>query len=284
MANATDNPGKADMEALRAGIKRRYAAYHTLNRDTYPLLDFNSNRANYQPLRDSFETEFFSVRKLDRADNHLHIPSLDTFARFFSDPDYVPSRKILNTCRSYAEGAAPLMAPPPTVSASMSSPATTRPRTQRVGIGAVALVVLLLAGATAYWHFGKPASNTRPSGLVILSPHDGAVIHSQRQYVAGKVANADMVWVVVHPVGKDQLYYVQDAIRVAKDGTWKSLIYIGRPDSSSDGFTFEIRAFVRPGGSYTAIGTKKQYEYTTWPETAELASAPIRVMRGPTKK
>lgn len=266
--------GVAELQLIREGIRHKYAAYHARDRDTYPTFEFNSNRANYQPLRDSFENEFFMVRKIDRVNNHLHIPSLNTLALLFSDPAYVPGRKILNTCRSYAEGTTQpddnLYFVAPTVSI------TGRIRTQPAIIGTAAGLVFLLAGLATYWFFSP---EPMASGLVISRPYAKQVV-PRLPTVEGRVTNAEVVWLVVHPALKNQKFYVQDPVKVNEDGTWKSRVFIGTPDHSSDGHPFEIRAYINPGGSYTALTANEQYEFDTWPETAELATPSVLVVRG----
>lgn len=274
MKKSPEPDSAADTQSIREAIKRRYAAYHALDRDKYPAFAFNSNRTNYQPLRDSFEEEFFVVRQIDRLDNHLHIPSLNTLAMLFTDDAYVPSRKILNTCRSYGE----TDTQPAVPSASPSTPLPVGHRAKSVWMWALAALFTLIVALVAYWLWNNAAP--KASALVVLRPSMKEVV-PRLPFVEGKVTNADVVWIVVHPARKDRKYYVQDPIKVNPDGTWKGRIFVGTPDHSSDGFAFDIRAYVNPGGSYTAIMANEQYEYDTWPETAELATEPVQVVRGP---
>ncbi|MFD2570226.1 hypothetical protein ACFSUS_06240 [Spirosoma soli] len=267
-----------DMSVVREGIKRRYTQYHTINRDKYPAIEFNSNRVNYQPLRDSFEEEFFEVRQIDRVNNRLHIPSLNTFAQLFTNDEYIPSRKIFNTCRSYAQG----YTLQPDVN--WTEPTATvaqfkgKPRPWFL-IGSVATLVVIMCVLAAYWVLKL---KSQASELVILSHHTGQVA-SQKIQLEGRVKNADVVWIVVHPLGKDQKFYVQDPVPVKADGTWKGLIFVGMPNHQSDGFRFTIRAYVRPGGSYKALFAEERYEFDSWPEEAELSTESIVVIRGPYK-
>lgn len=264
-----------DMNALREGIKRRYAHYHAIDRDKYPNLELNSNRVNYHPLKESFEAEFFEMRQIDRVNNRLHIPSLNTFAQLFSNDEYIPSRKILNTCRSYAQGDMPQSG------ANGAEPTATVGLVKRkprpwILIGIVAgLFVIVGVLATCWMSKLKPQA----SELIIYSHHTGQVV-SQKIIIEGRVKNAEVVWIVVHPVLKDGNYYVQDPISVKADGTWKGLIFVGMPNSQSNGFRFAIRAYVRPGGLYKTLFTEEQYEFDSWPEEAELVSKPIIVTRG----
>ncbi|WP_375447054.1 hypothetical protein [uncultured Fibrella sp.] len=279
MNKSSKSVSAEEMHLLREGIKRQYAAYHARDRDTYPAFEFNSSRANYQPLKDSFEEEFFLVRKIDRVHNFLHIPSLNTLALLFSDPAYVPGTKILNTCRSYAEGVSqPANAPPPVDST--ATPGYPK-RTKLLLVSVATALFLLLSALAGYWLLVREKATA--GGLVIRRPYPRQVV-PRMSFVEGKVTNANFVWVVVHPVLKDQKFYVQDPANVNKDGTWKTRIFVGKADHTTDGQTFEIRAYVKPGGPYTAIATNGQYEYDRWPETAELATQSILVVRGSQQK
>ncbi|MBO0934347.1 hypothetical protein [Fibrella aquatilis] len=272
----TDKPiTKVDINVLREGIKSQYACYHALNRDKYPAFVFNSNRANYGPLRVSFEEEFFEKRQIDRRNNYLHIPSVNTFAQLFSNDKYIPSRKISNTCRLYFQTAPELIinGAAPTAKRLCHKQAQLKPIT----VGIITFICLLIA----YWLLKSIAY---ASDLVVLSPISGQVV-PRLPLIEGRATNTNVVFVVVHRVGEGELFYVQDPAAVQTNGTWQTTAYVGVADHRSDGAAFEIRAFVRPGGSYKELYNEKQrYVYDSWPETAEAATEPIIVVRGPKQR
>ena len=45
-------------KTLREGIQNRYNEFHLKDKVTYPDFEYNTNRANYKPLRESFEEDF----------------------------------------------------------------------------------------------------------------------------------------------------------------------------------------------------------------------------------
>lgn len=96
MEKLDNPPTPKEMKALRESIKNKYKAYHRLDRDRFPEFEYNTNRANYESLRESFEEEFFVVRGFDTADRHIHIPDTNTLALLFCDEYYLPGKKILN--------------------------------------------------------------------------------------------------------------------------------------------------------------------------------------------
>ncbi|MBO0933814.1 hypothetical protein [Fibrella aquatilis] len=271
MEHVDKSTNNADISTLRKGIKRRYAQYHAANRDKYPKFDFNSNRINYQPLKDSFEEEFFERRQIDRINNHLHIPSLNTLVQLFTNDEYLPSRKIVNTCRSYALFENPPLATSEVVRVANSS--GSRRQFPALIVGITGLVALGFVWGR-HWFTGNKAS-----GLVIQDPPTGKIV-PRLLHVAGRVSNADTVWVVIHPGKVDEPYYLQDPIPVKADGTWEGHVLVGALDHRSDGVRFDIRAFVRISGLYKTQWEEGRYEYDSWPEKAECATEPITVVRG----
>lgn len=256
-----------EMKDLREGIKRRYNYYHLLDRDRFPELEYNTNRANYEHLRESFEEEFYVVRGIDRTKGSIHIPSTNTLALIFSDDKYIPGRKILNTCRSYAEGKTKANTATD-IHANKPFEKSTSKKNGRV----VVLLGLGLLGAGFAIHAALTQLNPEPpaSGLTIYHPYHGQFI-PRLSFAEGRVSNADTVWIVIRPV-EGSNYWVQPPIKVEND-KWKGLIYIGSVDKGDIGVRSQVRAFVNP----THV-VKEGDVLTTWPE-AELSSEAIVVVR-----
>ncbi|PRY34485.1 hypothetical protein CLV58_11789 [Spirosoma oryzae] len=274
MENALQTPTDPDIIALREDIKRTYHAYTTRDHDRFPQFDYNTNRANYEPLRSSFEEEFYVIRGLDRTNTTIHIPSTNTLALLFTDSTYVPGRKILNTCRSYAHGR-----PIPTGDESAPYPAKHTGR-NRVWWYIVIGMFTLIAVAGSYTMLHQTPARIAPSKLTISYPLHGQTV-PRRPFVAGRVANADTVWVVVRPVTLGGKCYVQPPIPVKKDGTWRGQVFIGGLDPLNIGQAFEIRAFVNPPSVYRAIEEEERDVFNEWPNDAELATHSTVVIRGP---
>ncbi|OGW75356.1 MAG: hypothetical protein A2Z72_06955 [Omnitrophica bacterium RBG_13_46_9] len=92
-----------------------------------------------------------------------------------------------------------------------------------------------------------PAPTPEPTGqMKITLPQDGSEVPA-RTYIEGIVSGsqAEKVWVVVHPM-EVSAYWVQPAITVKKDGTWKVLVYLGRAGTIDVGKQFEIMAVGNP--------------------------------------
>jgi hypothetical protein len=272
MENALQTPTDPDVVALREGIKRKYSTYTARDHDRFPQFDYNTNRANYEPLRASFEEEFYLVRGLDRTNATLHIPSTNTLALLFTDGTYVPGRKILNTCRSYtSERPMPVddeLAPGPAKQA----------RRSRYWWYTALVLSLLIAGAGSYLVLHQAPSRVPPSKLTITYPLHGQTV-PRRPFIAGRVAHADTVWIVVRPVTLGAKCYVQPPIPVKKDGSWRGQIFIGGLNPNNIGQAFEIRAFVNPPSVYRAIEEERDI-FNEWPNDAELATHSTVVIRG----
>ena len=271
MENVDNPPTEKEMNALRERIQHKYRTYHLFDRDRFPLFEYNTNRANYEPLRESFEEEFYEMRGMDRAKSNIHIPSTNTLARLFSENTYVPSWKIRNTCWSYAEGSAK--------QADVDNPVIVeQPETIRVWRGrAIRLAGLVFVVAVSCLVAVNWLRSSSPaSGLLITRPsHDRTV---PRELLAtGEVTNAETVWLVVHPIGSVK-YWVQPPINVQEDNTWRGGIYIGSDDKGDIGVRSQIRAFVNPA--------KTLHEgdvLHAWPE-AELSTGITEVIRGNKKE
>ena len=266
-----------EMKSLREGIKAKYHAYHLRNRDRFPEFEYNTNRANYEPLVDSFLEEFHEVRQIDPKKNNLHVPSARTLASIFCNDNYVPGIKILNTCRSYAEG--PSRVANETGGAAMKPPEGP-PKIKKAGsirlLGFVALGFLTALAAYAVIAHMRAAS--RPNGLLMHRPYTRQTV-SRRPVVEGNVSNADTVWIVVRPVGSDE-YYIQPPIKVEYDGTWRSQIYVGTVGKDNIGSAFQIRAFVNPAGAFKVLEEYERHVFNGWPE-AELSTGIVEIVRGP---
>ncbi|MBC7570638.1 MAG: hypothetical protein H7319_12995 [Spirosoma sp.] len=257
------------MEALRNGIKAKYLTYHLTDRDRFPEFTYNTNRANYEPLVKSFEEEFYVVRGMTRGSTTIHIPSTKTFASIFCDDTYVPGRKILDTCQSYANGQLRGV-----VTKEPETPAVAQPVTEtirKIKNRPLFLVVLLvLAGFVSYMVVNQ--LRFAPS-LVIDYPTQHAVV--PRRFLAnGHAINAHEVWVVAH-VEKTPDYYVQREVVTSPSGSWRGLIHVGRVGNIDIGLRVQLRVFVNPAEPLEA----GEIVYA-WPE-AEFSSKTIEVIRGP---
>ncbi|MBO0934346.1 hypothetical protein [Fibrella aquatilis] len=260
------------MKNLREGIRARYRTYQQRDPDRYPNFEFNTNRANYEPLRESFEEEFYRVRGYDAKTPTIAIPSTSTLAQLFTDDSYVPSRKILNTCESYAEG--PVQADNIVEAVHQAGPLPSNPKPAinqwlLAAIGTVALVSLCIMG----WRAVYP----KPSGLVITRPIHRSII-PRENVIEGRVFNAKTVRIVLLSVSFDR-YWITEPIQVNDNGVWQIEEIIGSHLKTDIGQTYQLRAFVNlkeefpPGEVYPSWSG-------TWPE-AELASNVIDIVRGP---
>lgn len=283
MENADKTSGSPELNDLRERIKARYDTYHLFNKERFPVIDYNTSRANYAPLRASFEEEFFNRRRIDRTNNHLHIPSTHTLAQIFTNDTYAPGPKILNTCRSYADGQSQVVAPPP---APPTEPVKPAPVSGFRPLWLVSFVVF--SGLAIYLLIKYITRNTTPTGLRMLTPYHGQTVPRVVR-VAGNVLNADTVWLVVHPVGWNKpydpptgwpKYFLQLPIRVDGNGQWQGHIYIGSTDREDIGVRSQIRAFVRPETSFTRTDSEGEHVFTAWPK-ADLSTEAIEVVRGP---
>lgn len=256
-----------ELSILRVGIRTKYKEYQSANRDKFPDIEFNTNKANYEPLKASFEEEFYVVRRIDRAENNLHIPSTKTLALLFTDERYVPSKKILNTCRSYAEGKSTATVPADTAFTN----ATFRRLPGQMGIMMLAGLILLI-GLGGYVFFQDYYVPRKASGLAIASPGNTESV-SRLLPIEGRVVNADSVWIVVRPGGSPD-YYVQTPVKVDARGHWKGLVIIGSTHKANSGVKFQIRAFVKPEQRIVLGDVLNE-----WPK-AELTSSVVEVIRG----
>jgi len=108
--------------------------------------------------------------------------------------------------------------------------------------------------------------------LSITAPDDKAHV-SDRPIVEGTVADPTVkVWVVVHPMEVSD-YWVQPGIIVRKDGTWRVMLYIGRPGKIDVGKRFEIMAVANP-----TVNLSEGKILSGWPE-ARWRSQVLEVVR-----
>ncbi len=110
------------------------------------------------------------------------------------------------------------------------------------------------------------------STLRITAPSDRGLV-PERPLVEGTVADPNAeVWVIVHPMEVSD-YWVQPSVTIKEDGTWKVLIYIGRPGTIDVGKQFEIMAVANP-----KVTLSEGKILSGWPE-AQLKSQVIEVTR-----
>lgn len=260
-----------DMKTLKEGIKRRYEVYHTLNRDKFPDFDYNTNRANYNPLRVSFEEEFYMERGYDRANSAIHIPSLNTFALLFTDETYIPGEKILTACRLYAASKQSLLPDSDLLHTTKQQDVS-----QKSNYMVWLLGFVLVIGGYSLFKINQPYKKATPTSLTISLPRQGQIV-PRLSYVMGSVANADEVWIVVHPMGEK--FYLQDVAKVKEDGTWEGQLTVGSIDETPTDWPYEVRAFVNPKGSYEAFEKQGTIIFDSWPEKADLATEPVTIVR-----
>ncbi len=248
---------------LREGIKNKYKQYHLSDSIQFPDFEYNTNRANYEPLRTSFEHEFYVVRGIERIHPNIHVPSTNTLALIYTDDSYVPGKKILNTCRLYAESQ--IMTPV------LAEPAGTGTRNRTAPGWLVLAGQAELFSLSLYGFFWERYPPKKASGLSINLPV--SIWSTPRlSLIEGKVTNADTVWVLIKPANNPN-YFVQSPIKVDARGRWRGAIIVGDTSRLNNGMKFQIRAFVNPKPTI-AVGDILQ----KWPD-AELASDLAVVVR-----
>ena len=280
MENFSRSSTSNDIITLREGIQQRYKSYQLLDRDQFPEFVYNTNRANYEPLRASFEQELYVVKGLGQTGSTIHIPSTNTLALLFTKDSYVPTKKILNTCRLYAvdlDQSDTLSATRPVrldrpLSSSLISPNYKTKRYYILGSLLMLLVVLSLGYKISSW---KTSPKPKAQGLVIVRPTQNEIV-TRDVIVEGIVTNAETVYVLT---GRQKAgYWVQRPFSVNKDGTWKGQVLIGHYTNLDTGVRFQIRAVVHP-----VKPMKEQDYFRPWPD-AELSSATVEVIKGTNSK
>lgn len=259
------NSEDIDKGVLRERIKKKYMLFNVQDMDRFPKFEYNTNRKNYEPLRESFEEEFFNQRGISRLKNNLHIPSTNTFALFFTDDSYVPNQKILNTCLSYTEKAIK-----PNHSLEEKSnwftlfPLNSMRRR-------ILFSILLILGSVFFINFSYKWFIHRNDRLQILSPETDTTI-PRITVIEGKAIKAREVFVVVRAkYGKK--FYVGRPAKVQENGKWDEMLVIGTKGNEDVGYIFEIRAFINP-----SVKIKDDDILSSWPN-AEVSSESVYVTR-----
>lgn len=254
-----------DNATLRERIKKKYMLFTIQDMDTFPKFDYNTNRKNYEPLKKSFEDEFYNRRRIDRLKNNLHIPSTNTFASFFTDENYVPSQKILNTFLSYTEKSIkPNHNPDEKPNSFTLFPLNSMKRR-------ILFSILLIVGSVFFINFSYKWFIHRNDRLQILNPETNTTL-PRISVIEGIATNAKEVFTVVRPkYGKK--FYVQRPAIVKENGKWGEMLVLGRNDNEDVGYIFEIRAFINP-----SVKIKDDDILSSWPK-AEVSTEVIEVTR-----
>lgn len=253
-----------DLKNLRDDVKKRYLYYNKLDTDRFPIFEYNTNRKNYEPLKESFEEEFFTRRGISRTKNNLHIPSTNTLALFFTDNSYTPSQKILNTCRSYTKEnvlKTDSLHDDETVYLSKNFKS-------RLIVGRI----LLISGLMLFLVFVFYKLFIKNERLQITSPSSYSII-PRILAIEGTAENASEIWVVVKSKSTNK-YYVQQPILLQDNGDWIGRVIIGSVSNEDIGQAYEIKAFLNP-----VQKIKTGDELRAWP-TAEVSTETIEVIRG----
>lgn len=125
------------------------------------------------------------------------------------------------------------------------------------------LVVFLLIAAIA---------NAQQLKINITAPPDKTQV-PERPIIEGIVSDPGAkVWVIVHPMEVAD-YWVQPCVTIEKSGTWRVMVYIGRPGNMDVGKYFEIMAVANPKAAL-----KEGVILNGWPE-AQGVSQSIVVTR-----
>jgi len=128
---------------------------------------------------------------------------------------------------------------------------------------AMALVAMLLGGAEGVHAADIEVTTPRPQTAVTGRPR-----------VEGRVSDAKaQVFVIVNPVDTPDQFWVQPPAIVQPDGTWRAIVYIGRPGSVDVGKRFELRAVANPKDTL-----KEAQVLSRWPD-ADASSSVIEVQR-----
>lgn len=117
-----------------------------------------------------------------------------------------------------------------------------------------------------------PAAPSPTGKIRITSPPDKSQLPA-RAYIEGSVFSPHLkVWMIVH-AKEVSSYWVQPAVTVREDGTWKVMVYLGRSGDIDVGREFEILAIANP--------RKELFEAEVldgWPE-AQWRSQVVTVIR-----
>jgi hypothetical protein len=108
--------------------------------------------------------------------------------------------------------------------------------------------------------------------LTIAMPHDGDHVSEMPRIEGTAPTPNSTVWVIVHPLEVPD-YWVQPIIIVRQNGTWNTVIHIGRAGRIDVGKHFEIMAVANP-----KVKLSEADVLSGWPE-AELKSPLIELIR-----
>lgn len=260
-----ENPDDIDIKSLREGIKKRYNFYNAEDSIRFPMFDYNTNRRNYETLKESFEEDFYNRRGISRTNNSLHIPSTNTLAIFFTDDSYKPSRKILNTLLAYSEDTEK-------INAKISNKTVRTSLSSNYSMVIKVLVILVLIISFSYKVFNE---NNIPLKILTPKTQTNAVrflpIEGTAKYATEN--NIKQVWVVVRSKQSGNCY-VQAPIQIKKNGDWKGYVIIGSEGNGDIGFTYEIRAYLNP-----LMKIKDGDILKSWP-SAGVSTETVDVVRG----
>lgn len=268
--------------SLRETILIKYETYRLLDPYRFPAIELNTNRANYEPLRKSFEEEFYVKRGISRLNNNLHIPSANTLSFIFNDNTFLPGRRILNTCQSYADielGHDFKDTEPPQVA---TFPLRNTSVRKAIFLGSIVLLSL-----SSYFIINYIKQRSAKNLTLDYSHHNQVI--SRPLILEGSASANDSVWIVIHPIGRAKNgmtpegwneYYLASPTLVDKLGHWKREIYIGRIGIEDIGVRFQIRVFVNLENKGLIKSGSEPQLLSSWPE-AELASEVLEVIRGP---
>jgi hypothetical protein len=257
------NSDDFDLKSLREAIKKRYNSYNAEDGIRFPVFDYNTNRRNYETLKESFEEDFYARRGVSRTNNNLHIPSTNTLALFFTDDSYKPSRKILNTLLAYADNTNEKIR-----NQSILNQTIVRNHNTLIKASVVLAVTLF---------FSYKVFIDNSSQLEILTPKTNEsvsrmlAIEGKTNFTSGN--DTKNVWIVVKSK-MSGICYVQAPISIQRNGSWKGNVIIGREGNGDVGFAYEIKALLNP-----QLKIKEGDTSRIWP-SAEVSTEIIRVVRG----
>jgi hypothetical protein len=254
-----------DKNQLHENIKRRYMFYNAQDIDKFPVFEYNTNRKNYEPLKESFEEEFFNQRGINRKKNNLHIPSTNTLALLFTDESYIPSQKILNTCRSYSERTTKS-----DYSLDEKSNSFTFFPVSSIKIR-VLMSILLLLGFILLISFSYKLFLQKNEQLQISSPNSNTDV-PRILTIEGSAKKGREIWIVVKPKFGN-LFYVQAPIQVQKKGNWNGMVIVGSVGDEDIGQVYEIKAFINPSKKINTGDV-----LNSWP-TSEVSTETVEVTR-----
>jgi hypothetical protein len=187
-------------------------------------------------------------------------------ALLFTDSNYIPSQKILNTCRSFTKEVG-IKTSSFLKNETVNLLPTPTKSLFTVNKTLLTLTIILLLVFVFYQLFIY-----KPERLHIEGPSTNTIV-PRILAIEGTVENASEVWVVVKSKSTNK-YYVQQPIEVQNGKDWVGRVIIGSVSSEDVGQAFEIMAFINP-----VKKIKKGDELTAWP-ISEVSTESIDVIRG----